>query len=192
MQTKLDKLLSFISPEKTITETYNRANHAINTFHMNSAQISDWDEFRYCMGKFLQHVEAYILCLREPINVSWDYSWSRCAQLLVRVYKSSGEKTAFEMARTGNEGGLYSVLKAVAMRIADECSQNEISAKVCTYLNSLSVDEKFSACSEYISKYGYLLPSEITESNAIRIRANFQKVLENHPRLILKFRGVLR
>lgn len=192
MQTKLDQLLDSISPEKTIVETYNRANEAINTFHVSSARIEKWDNFRYCMAQFLQHVEFCILRLRGPIDASRDYHWSRCAQTLLGVHGPSGEKAAFEMARTGNEGGLYSVLKAVAMHIADGYSQNEISARVITYLDSLSVDEQLDACSEYISKYGYLLPSEITEANAIRIRANFRRVLEKHPRLLLKFHGVGR
>jgi len=192
MQTRLDRLLAFISPDKTIVETYNRANEAINTFHADTAQIDNWDQFRYCMAEFLRHVDFCTLRLRRPVDVSSEYYWGHCIPILLRVYGASGVKAAFEMARTGHEGGLYGVLKAVAMHRADEYIQNEISAKVITYLDSLSVDEQFDACSEYISKYGYLLPSEITEGNAIRIRANFRKVLEKHPRLLLKFQGVGR
>jgi len=192
MQTKLDKLLALISPEKTIVETYNRANEAINTFGVDAAQIQDWDRFRYCMAEFLRNLDCRILRLCEPVEASPDYYWRRCAQVLLRVYGQSGEKAAFEVARTGNEGGLYGVLKAVAMRVADEYSENEISAKVSAYMDSLTVDEQFDACSEYVIKYGHLLPSEITEANAIRIRANFRKVLKEHPRLLLRFQGVGR
>ena len=144
------------------------------------------------MAQFLRNVEFCTLRLRGSIDASIDYYWSRCVQVLCQVYGSNGEKAAFEIARTGNEGGLYSVLKAVGMHRAEKYSQNEISSKVGVYLDSLSVDEQLDACSEYISKYGYLLPSEITEANAIRIRANFRKVLEKHPRLLLNFHGVSR
>ena len=191
MQTKLDRLLAFISPEKTIVETYNRANEAINTFQA-SARIEKWDNFRYCMAQFLKHIYFCILRLSKPADLSFDHYLSWFPHILIKIYGSNGEKAAFEMARTGNEGGLYSVLKAVAMRVADEYSENEISAKVNAYLDNLSGDEQFDACSEYISKYGHLLPSEITETNAIRIRANFRKVLEKHPRLLLKFHSVGR
>ena len=192
MQTKLDKLLAFISPEKTIVETYNRANEAVNTFGINTAQIKEWDRFRYCMAEFLRNLDCCILRVRGPVEDSRDYYWLRCAQVLLRVYGPSGEKAAFEMARTGNEGGLYSVVKAVATHRADEYSENEIAAKVNAYLDSLSVDEQFDAFSDYISKFGYLLASEITEENDVRIRANFRKVLEKHPRLVLRFQGVGR
>lgn len=191
MQTKLDKLLASIHPEKTIIKTYNRANEAINTFQSH-ARIEKWDDFSSCMARFLQHIDVCVLRLGEPVALSYDYYLSWFPHVLMKIYGSSGEKAAFEMARTGNEGGLYSVLKAVAMRRADEYSQNEIAAKVATYLDSLSVDEHWEACSEYLSKYGHLLPSEITESNALRIRGNFRKVLENHPRLILNLHNVGR
>jgi len=191
MQTKLDKLLAFISPEKTIVETYNRANEAINTFQA-SARIENWDEFRYCMAQFLQHIDFCVLRLSKPVDLSFNHYLSWFPHVLIKVYGPNGEKAAFEMARTGNEGGLYSVLKAVAMHRAEEYSQSEILAKVGAFLDSLSVNEQHDACSEYISKYGHLLPSEITETNAIRIRANFRKVLEKHPRLLLKFHSVGR
>ncbi len=190
--TKLDRLLASISPQKTIVEIYNRANEAINTFQTTAAQITNWDTFRYCMAELLQHVDSCALRLRGPVDVPWEYYWGDCIAVLHRIYGPSGEKAAFEMARTGNEGGLYSVLKAVAMNRAEEYIQNEISSKIIAYLESLSVDEQLDACSEYILKYGHLLPSEITEANAVRIRANFRKVLEKHPRLLLKFQGVGR
>ena len=192
MQTKLDRLLASVSPDKTIVETYNRANEAINTFHAGTAQTTNWDQFRHCMAEFLRHVDFCALRLRRPVDASSEQYWEHCIPILLRVYGASGVKTAFEMARTGNEGGLYSVLKAVAMHRAEEYAQNEISAKVIAYLDSLSADEQLDACSEYISKYGNLFPSEITEGNAIRIRANFRKVLEKHPRLLLKFQDVGR
>ena len=49
-------------------------------------------------------------------------------------------------------------------------------------------DEKFEVMGEYISKHGHLLPSELTEGSAVRIKMNFIKVLEEHPRLIKKLR----
>ena len=192
MQTELDRLLAFISPDETIVETYNRANEAINTFHAGAAQICNWDQFRYSMAEFLRHIDLRTLRLRRPVDASSQCYWEHCVRILLEIYGSSGEKTAFEMARTGNEGGLYSVLKAVAMHRAEEYIQNEISAKVTAYLEGLSIAERLEACSEYISKYGHLLPSEITEGNALRIRANFRKVLEKHPRMLLKFQGVGR
>jgi len=192
MHTELDRLLACISPDKTITETYNRANEAINTFHTDASVIDRWDDFGHCMARFLQRLDVCIMRLSRPVDSSLDHYLAWFPTVLIQVYGPNGEKTAFEIARTGNEGGLYAVIKAVAMRRADEYSQNEITARVTDYLANLSVDEQHDACSEYITKYGHLLPSEITEVDAIRIRASFRKTLEKHPRLLMKFQGVGR
>jgi len=192
MGTRLDELLCFISPEGSTEQTFNRANEAINTFRVRAARIEDWDEFRSCMAEFLRHVEARTLRLRGPVDVPLEFYWLRCAQILRTIYGPRGEKAAFEMARTGNEGGLCAVLRAVAMHMAEDYSRHEISAKVGAYWNSLSVAEQLDAASEYIAKYGHLLPSELTEGSAARIRANFWKVLEEHPRLLQRLRVVGR
>ena len=191
MQTELDELLNSISPEETIVKTFNRANEAINTFHPK-AILENWDEFRDCMAEFLRHVERHSLRLRRPIDISSDYYWSQCVRVLLKVYGSSGEKAAFEMARTGNDGGLNSVLRSVAMHVSEGYIKMEIQAKVNAYLDSLSIDQQLVASLEYLAKHGHLLPLELTEKSAARIHANFRKVLEKHPWLILKLREVGR
>ena len=59
-------------------------------------------------------VEARILRLREPCPMSSDVAWGRCCQVLAHVYGRDGDKAAFEMARTGSEGGLWAVLRKFA------------------------------------------------------------------------------
>jgi len=192
MRTELDKLLSSISPEETIVKTFNRANEAINTFHPRIALVENWDEFRCCMAEFLRHVDNYSLRLRRPVDISSDYYWSQCVRVLLKVYGSSGEKAAFEVARTGNDGGLNSVIRSVAMHVAEGYIKMEIQAKVGAYLESLSIDQQLAASCEYLAKHGHLLPTEMTEASAARIHAEFRKVLEKHPWLILKIHEVGR
>ena len=193
MQTKLDNLLASIDPEETIVETFNRANEAINTFHLNSALIEDWKEFKHCMAKFVRYIDGYCLRLTKSVNVSSDYYWLQFAEPALRgIYGSNGQKAAFEMARTGVGGGLYGLLRSIAMHVAEDYAKREIQAKVDSYLEGLTVDEQIEASSEYISKHGHLLPSEMTEASAARIHAEFRKVLEKHPWLLLKIRNVVR
>ncbi len=74
----------------------------------------------------------------------------------------------------------------------DEYSGNEIRARISYFWYPLSADEKLSAIDEYLLKYGHFLPPELTEGNAARIKASFQKVLEEHPRLIKRLRYIGR
>lgn len=96
------------------------------------------------------------------------------------------------MTRTGKEGGLYRVLKTVADQMAEEYAQNEISGRIYDYWNRLTTDEQVAATDEYINKYGHLLPAELTEGSAARLKANFPKVLEEHPKIIRRMRRVGR
>jgi hypothetical protein len=184
MTTRLDRLLEEISPERTLDELSARADAALNSFRMTRGQITRWEEFCDCLGQFRRHLDTVLLHLREPVDIPIDYSWQRCVPILFDLYGRNGEKASFEFVRTGAEGGLYAVLKAVARAVADQYAANEISGRVLHYWNNLSVDEQFAATDEYLTKYGHMLPSELTEGSAARIRANFHRVLEEHPRML--------
>jgi len=188
MATKLEQLLDSIDPTNTLDRTFAHADEAINSFPLETGQITDWQEFQTCLADFLCHVEANVLRLSASSQEYQDHHWSRCTQLLRDAYGVNGEKAAFEMARTGKEGGLLAVLRGLALRIAERYAQNEVSARVGQYWEELTTDEMISATTEYLEKYGHLLPSELTEGSAARLRANFPKVLEKHPHLLQQIR----
>ena len=192
MNSKLDRVLDSIDPRRTLGEVGRRADEAINSFGPAPSQITAWDPFRACLIRFMHHVEGRVLRLREPCAMGTDFDWGRCMQALTRAYGPNGEKTAFEMARTGNEGGLYGVLRRTAEAIGEQYAENEVSARVYHFWNGLSAEDKLAAADEYLGKYGHLLPSELTEGSAARMRANLPKVLEEHPRLLKRLRGVGR
>jgi len=184
MTTKQDQLLQDINPGRTLDQTARRADEAINSFSVESTRVSDWDEFRAILVRFYDHVEACILQVGTMPQADLDFTWGHCLGILTKAFDRNGHKCAFELARTGNEGGLYAVLKGMARQLAEGHADNEISARICQYWNGLTVEEKMSAPDEYLRKYGHLLPSEFTEGFAGRIRANFQEVLRQHPRLM--------
>jgi len=116
--------------------------------------------------------------------------WHGAQRMLMKEYGRSGEKAAFEMARTGNDGGLYAVMRAIGRGMAEEAAEAEIAARIQDFLDRLSPDEQIAVAREYISKFGRLLPSELTEGSAARVVANFPKVLQEHPRLMQRTRRV--
>ncbi|MBC8469723.1 MAG: hypothetical protein ISS77_02555 [Phycisphaerae bacterium] len=183
---KLDGLLEYISPQRTIEQTYNLANEAVGSFQYNKARIETWEEFKLCIAKFFKHINEKVLNLKEPLNIPLTECWKFCIRPLSKIYGSNGDIAAFTIANTGNEGGLYAVLKAFAMQRAEEYTKNEISAKVSFYWHSLSASEKLSAADEYLSKYRKVIPSELLESNGAILKCTFCKVLQQHPFIIQK------
>ena len=192
MKTKLDRLLESIDPARTLDQVSARVDEALSSFQVKSGIIEDWEEFRTVLTKLYRHVENVVLRIQPSRLLDPDIDWGRCCQLLLKEYGANGEKAAFEMVRTGTEQGLYGVLKAVARQMINEYAGNEISARISNFWGKLSTDEKLAASQEYLDKYGHLLPDELTSGSAARVRANFIRVLEEHPRTMKRLRSIGR
>lgn len=194
MTTRLDQLLASIHPSRTIDEVDRRADSAINSFPAEAAQITDWQEFREVLTHLMAHLESCILRLGSDYSYkkNIEFHWGRCCQVLIREYGPNGEKAAFEMARTGNDGGLYAVLRRISRSISKQFADTEIQARIQRYWDGLSVEERLEAGDEYLEKHGHLLPSELTEGSAARIRANLPKVLQEHPKMMQRLREIGR
>ena len=190
--TKLDQLLDSIDPTRTYEKVAKRVDIAFNMFRIPDADIRQWDDFERCMVAFFRHTENTVLQASPNFVGDHTMDWHFCLRILCDIYGKNGEKAAFEMARTGNEGGLYAVLKTVAERMAEKYTQSEVQARVSHYWLELTTDEKLFVAEEYLKKWGHLLPSELTEGSAARLKMNFPRVLEKHSQLLARTRKVGR
>jgi hypothetical protein len=192
MATKLKLLLESIDPSRTLDKVAGDVDRAVNSFSGRKAVVGNWDEYVSFFAEFYRHIETVVLRMSPGGPSDKDFSWGQCARLMDKAFGPSGYKAAFEIVRTGKEGGLYRVLKTIADLMAEKYAQNEISARISRYWDSLTLDEKLAAPEEYLRKYGYLLPEELIEGSAARIRAHFLKVLEEHPKMIQRMRQIGR
>lgn len=190
MKTKLDKHIDRTDPSRTFDPISLLADSAINSFKIGRGVVQTQDEFELLLANFFCHVENVVLKINPRRLPHPDMDMHRCANMLRKEYGTNGETTAFEIAKSGAEGGLYSVLKAVARHMADEYASNYIGAIVSEFWESLSVDERLAVSKEYLDKYGQLIPSELMEGGAVRLRAFFWNVLEEHPKIIKRLRNV--
>jgi hypothetical protein len=192
--TQLDDLLQAIDPARTFDQTSARVHEALSRLRIDSALIQDWNAYREFMASLYCRLEAAALGATRAREVNLEFDWDRCARLLNRVYKPAGYKAAFEMARTGNEGGLRAVMQALAEKVAETYAENEISARVGRFIENLvGVPERYQATvAEYLKKHGRLLPSEVTEGSGARVTFNFQAVLENHSKVLRRLRSTGR
>ena len=192
MAQELDELLDHLEPERVLDVVSARADEALNSFLVRSGCIATWDEFRACLIRFIAHVEYEAFQLDSRYSTDPDFAWGRCVRILMNAFGADGEKAGFELARTGNEGGLYAVLKAVANSIAEQVAKNEISVRVLDYLNHLTAQQRLATSADYLERYGHLLPAELTEGSAARLHDHFHKVLAEHPYLMRRLREIGR
>lgn len=190
MKTKLDKFIDSIDPARTLDRISSLADKAVNTFSVASGFVQNQGEFESILMNFFCHVENVVLKINPRRLPHQAIDWHRCANVLRKEYGPNGNITAFEIARSGTDGGLYSVLKAIAGHMADEYSTNYIRSNISNFWESLSLDEKMEISSEYLDKYGHLIPSELMDGGAVRLRVFFWKVLQEHPKIVQKLRNV--
>lgn len=192
MSQSLDELLQTIDPDRVLDELANRGDQAINTFKEPAARIEDWEAFRQYLVRFLGHLDMSLLRMTGKPKRYFDHDWEDCRRLLRRDFGGNAEKAAFEIARTGNEGGLYNVLKTLARERVADFADNEIGGRVWHWFDAQSARELYEAATKYFERFGHLLPSELTESNAARLRTGFLDVLRHHPYMVRKLRQVGR
>ena len=192
MMTDLDILLDGIDPSRNFDVLEARADEALNTFSMPSGTIVHPLGFQGCLARFHCHLDNCLLNVHPPRPLDLWFDWGRAIHMLRAAYGPDGEQAAVDMASSGADGGIYSVLRAVAQQLVEMYASNEIKARVAGYLNRASAQQWLAWTDEYLDKWGHLLPSDLTEGNAVRIKANFYKVLMEHPKLIRRLRRVGR
>ena len=137
------------------------------------------------MAAFFCHLENHLLNLRVEREPDLGFDWGRCASVLIAIYgREEGQNTAFVIARSGVEGGLRGVLRAVAKRLVNEYARAETGAKVTAFMNALSADEWMDLADDYLDEYCQWLPEEVTESNGAWFKINLFRGLAEHPFLV--------
>ena len=155
---EIDHLLKRIDPSAILEQRAKQIDNAINTFRLNKASIENWNEFETCLAEFYCHLENLSFNKNRQAHMDMDYDRSR--RLLLEEYGANGEKIAFEMAKTGVEGGLYAVLKTVAARLTSFYHRNEVRYHVDRFWESLSYDERISAAKQYQELNGIVILQE--------------------------------
>jgi hypothetical protein len=192
MATKLETLLKKIDPSRTYVDISSKVNRGFNSFAMPKRIISSYEEYENVMSGFFGHIEKTVFRIGSGTQLDKEFYWTRCSNILDKAYGLNAYHTVFSIIKTGKEGGLYGVFKKVADLMAEEYAQNHINYEIHTYWNNLTIDEKLAAPEEYLRKYGHLLPNEMTEDKAPRVKAFFVKILEEHPKLMRRMRKFAR
>lgn len=186
--TDLDRLIDCIDPRNTFDRCDAAANAAVNGIQGELPCPESIREFRALLAEFYCHIENALLRCHPPRSVDYDIDWGRCLEILLEEYGPPGDKAAYRIARTGVEGGLYTVLQAIAARMADQYARSGIESRVIRYWEGLSVSQMIDAGSEFLAKYADCLPGELLDGNAPRVRAMLPTFLQEHPEAVRRLR----
>ena len=179
-----NQLMEIFDSRDYVQSEYLRADDAIRTFKIDHTVITDWGTFRYCLAKFRWHLDYHLLNMTRQMGFDLEYQWARAVTILVEINGPNGEKTAFEIVRTGHEGGLYALLEKIASYQAMYYLRNKTSALVSRFWGNLSADKKIDAGRQYIVRYRHLVPPELAEGTGARVLCQLPKLLNKHPEMI--------
>lgn len=191
MDARLRELLIDLEPERVLDPVARRTDEAINTFGPVPAVLTDWEAFRRLIVDFGRHVDATVIGTSAFPEMEIDYAWGLYAKDLHKAFgKLHGEKSAFDRARTGVAGGLLGVLREVAEERIEKRQKQHIEARVGVFWQELSDADKLAVMDQYISEFRHLLPSDLVEDGAFRLKMSFLKVLAEHPRMLQRLRNL--
>ncbi len=188
----LDQLIKEIDPANTFDNSLARADKALNSFRHSRAVVDNIDQFEELMSTFFCHIDAVLLNARDQSFYDREFFLSRCETVLKDLYGPRGKIVAYDMAHTGKQGGLLTIMKSVSLRQAEIYAKNMVSNYVEEYWRQADPDQIFSDCEKYLQKYGHLLPIELTEGSGARVKANFRQILKQHPQILRNTRKVGR
>jgi hypothetical protein len=192
MATQLKQLLHDIDPSRVNDPIGRRVDEAINSFPVKSVRINDWRAVKELMARLFVHIESRIMRMRSCPNADLEFSWGRCCQTLKKVYGSEAQHAIIHGVLSGTDGGLRSVIHNLGSSMAEEYARREICARVAHYWSGLSVDEKLADSEAYLASWGHLLPLDVREDGAARLRAFFPQYLEEHPFALQRLRAAGR
>ncbi|MEI8044595.1 MAG: hypothetical protein WCL11_24505 [Verrucomicrobiota bacterium] len=185
MSTRLERLLQNIVPVPDRIDRY--CDEALNNFAPPPPLIEDWSQYCAFLARLHCHLECRALGIgARPPDSRFDLS--RCWALLKAKFGDSAPQAAFEIARTGAQGGVRQLLRTVARLYSRRYAENLISIAVEAYCSNRTTDELLADADEYIRNYRQIMPSELTEGSGARIHANLRKALKQHPYVIRRLR----
>jgi hypothetical protein len=187
---KIDELLAKIDPSETIGVSRGQMDRALNQFSFKLGMVRDFSDYCKYLAEFYCQVETICISRRIPVNEKMDYF--RCAQILTEEYGSKGEQFAYEMVKTGADGGQYTILNLIARKTVHKYSRNIVRSHVDSFIRSLSFNERLEAAAEYRRRFGSMLPCLYVNGSVAVLAANLEKILEEHPFAIQRLHRVLR
>jgi hypothetical protein len=156
------------------------------------AVVSDYQEFDDLLTRVFWQLYCPELGMKSNWAVRRDFVRGLAGNHLIREYGPSAFARAFEAARSGVNDGLRNVFRVLVDGVRDEFLGNAVKGMVNSYWRNATNEQRFQDARDYLAAYGHLLPGDLTEGSGAVILANFERVLHEHPRLILSVRRATR
>jgi len=164
--------------------------NVISNYQGYNNTVENYEEYKQCLINFVGRLYGAILNTPDAFeSASNRISYGLALDFLKSLYPENTEKTVFGIMHTGAEGGVYQILKNLGRVMTDQISKNAIKYYVGQYIGELNYDQRAEAVNEYIAKFRDVLPVNY-KNDLTTVLISFQEVLEEHPQMIKRLRGL--
>lgn len=179
--------------ERCASQIGRQTDARINSFEMPRFNVTDdLDEFNDILKRFIWHLYDLKPRIPPPQSHQGELILEQAYRLLQAEYGENARVHAFNIARMQAEGGLHGILRLLGdlMRadlIHTRCEQLAAQHKRSSIPSQLEHD-----AADYIEQFGLLLPPEYCEGRGLMLLIHFEKVMCEHPFLMLRMRRPTR
>ena len=155
------------------------------------ASVRHPDEFDDVVTSFFGGLYCPELVREECWAEHRAYVSSMAFRLLGQDYGGQAKVRSFDLARTGNAEGLRGVLNLLLQRLLDELEKRHAQALLSQYAKT-DPKTRIQDARDYMSAYGKLLPSEMTDRNGVVVLEKFLQFLGQHARTVNEMRRLMQ
>ncbi|MGA2497749.1 MAG: hypothetical protein ABSH20_08410 [Tepidisphaeraceae bacterium] len=188
----LDQFLESISPQRTILDIGMKIDRALNTFPVPAQWTGNHDSFQEMVIQFLCHVDQHLAGASSRRPPMPPYDLGHCVDVFESIYGSMGIHRAYDLARTGHEGGVYRVLRDFAAALVMRAHRHTIAKPISDFLWDMTEEGRMEMARHYIARFGSYLPPEWLEHGGVPVARNLKQILQQHPELMVKIMSLDR
>jgi len=194
MRTPLERFLFSLSPEHTWDGVGREVDETLNSLNLASATVRSATELRAIVVQAWRDFHGRVWgCSLTALDGTDDREWGWCREVLDAVYSTpDGWRTAMDLARTGIRHGTRGVLREFLEKAAERYLSQLIAIGVNQLWSQEPYEGRVAMMTEYLAKYGRLLPPSLSQGSIVDLMVDFPRVLTEHPRMLQRLRRLGR
>ena len=189
--TRLERYMQQLAPAVSIDPVHRRVDEALRTLPASvGGAVRNYLAFADRSVLLWWHIEPYLLDIANFPRREASDAWYQCRLVYRAIYGSEGDKAGYEIVANNVEGGWRKVAHAFAHKMADDFIEQQVGMSASAWWSLLSTPDRHAAADEFLLKWGYLLPGELTEHSAARVRAYLPEYLKRVPEMFQKLQQI--
>jgi len=186
MLTPLERFLTSISPARTWDGVGREVDATLNHLVLPHATVGSATELRSILTQVWREFHGRVWGLGAALPViNPDIEWDWCRRILDAVYGApDGWRTALDLAGTGVRNGLRGVVGAFVEKACEQYLTQLIATGVQQLWPRQPYEARVAMITEYLAKYGQLLPPSLSHGSITDLIVDFPRVLKEHPRMM--------